>query len=152
METRKIVIEIAQGQQAEKPKVFQDETKEKNTLPLASSVVVNQAYKQVKGLVKNYATYSINKHFMLTENYIMQQKLDNALQIINRGVSFGTTLAGGFMLGGMAGAVVGTVGWVANEALAIHKRVEGQQRSLNQTNSQLLFSQTRAGLVDGGRQ
>lgn len=162
METRKIVIEIVSKgattpSQSQKiiEKVQKTETTETiETIKegtLVSSVVVNQAFNQVKGLVKNAAFYYMNKNFTLKENYLMQRNVDNALTSINKVASFGVSVAGGFALGNWAGAAVAAVGWSANEAFNIFKRQDQTMMGLNTTNIQTAFQQTRAGLSDGSR-
>jgi len=162
METRKIVIEIvskgaATPSQSQKiiEKVQNTETTETiETIKegtLVSSVVVNQAFNQVKGLVKNAAFYYMNKNFTLKENYLMQRNVDNALTSINKVVSFGVSVAGGFAVGNWAGAAVAAVGWTANEAFNIFKRQDQTMMGLNTTNIQTAFQQTRAGLNNGSR-
>lgn len=162
METRKIVIEIV-SKGATTPSKSQkiidkvqktDTTETIETVKegtLVSSVVVNQAFNQVKGLVKNAALYYMNKHFTLKENYLMQRNVDNALTSINKVVSFGTSVAGGFLLGNVAGAAVAAVGWVANEAFTAFKRQDQTMMGLNTTNIQTAFQRTRAGLSNGSR-
>lgn len=160
METRKIVIEIVSKDATTKSQKIIDKVQKTDTTEtietvkegtLVSSVVVNQAFNQVKGLVKNASLYYMNKHFTLKENYLMQRNVDNALTSINKVVSFGTTVAGGFALGNWVGAAVAAVGWAANEAFTIFKRQDQTMMGLNTTNIQTAFQQTRAGLSDGSR-
>lgn len=160
METRKIVIEIVSKDATTKSQKIIDKVQKTDTTEtietvkegtLVSSVVVNQAFNQVKGLVKNASLYYMNKHFTLKENYLMQRNVDNALTSINKVVSFGITVAGGFALGNVAGAAVAAVGWAANEAFTIFKRQDQTMMGLNTTNIQTAFQQTRAGLSDGSR-
>ena len=160
METRKIVIEIVSKEATTKSQKIIDKVQKTDTTEtietvkegtLVSSLVVNQAFTQVKGLVKNAALYYMNKNFTLKENYLMQRNVDNALTSINKVVSFGTSVAGGFLLGNVAGAAVAAVGWAANEAFTIFKRQDQAMMGLNTTNIQTAFQQTRAGLNDGSR-
>lgn len=160
METRKIVIEIVSKEATTKSQKIIDKVQKTDTTEtietvkegtLVSSLVVNQAFTQVKGLVKNAALYYMNKNFTLKENYLMQRNVDNALTSINKVVSFGTSVAGGFLLGNVAGAAVAAVGWAANEAFTSFKRQDQAMMGLNTTNIQTAFQQTRAGLSDGSR-
>lgn len=160
METRKIVIEIVSKDTSTKSQKIIDKVQKTDTTEtietvkegtLVSSLVVNQAFTQVKGLVKNAAFYYMNKNFTLKENYLMQRNVDNALTSINKVVSFGTSVVGGFLLGNVAGAAVAAVGWAANEAFTSFKRQDQTMMGLNTTNIQTAFQQTRAGLSDGSR-
>jgi len=160
METRKIVIEIVSKDATTKSQKIIDKVQKRETTEtietikegtLVSSLVVNQAFTQVKGLVKNAALYYMNKHFTLKENYLMQRNVDNALTTINKVASFGTSVAGGFLLGNVPGAAVAAVGWVANEAFTAFKRQDQTMMGLNTTNIQTAFQRTRAGLSDGSR-
>lgn len=160
METRKIVIEIVNKEATTKSQKIIDKVQKTDTSEtietvkegtLVSSVVVNQAFTQVKGLVKNAAFYYINKNFTLKENYLMQRNVDNALTSINKVASFGVSVAGGFLLGNIAGAAVAAVGWAANEAFTAFKRQDQAMMGLNTTNIQTSFQQTRAGLTNGSR-
>ena len=160
METRKIVIEIVSKEATTKSQKIIDKVQKRETTEtietikegtLVSSLVVNQAFTQVKGLVKNAALYYMNKHFTLKENYLMQRNVDNALTTINKVASFGTSVAGGFLLGSVPGAAVAAVGWVANEAFTVFKRQDQTMMGLNTTNIQTAFQRTRAGLSNGSR-
>ena len=160
METRKIVIEIVSKEATTKSQKIIDKVQKTETTEtietikegtLVSSLVVNQAFTQVKGLVKNAALYYMNKHFTLKENYLMQRNVDNALTTINKVASFGTSVAGGFLLGRGTGAAVAAVGWVANEAFTAFKRQDQTMMGLNTTNIQTAFQRTRAGLSNGSR-
>ena len=160
METRKIVIEIVSKEATTKSQKIigkVQNTESTETLEtvkegtLVSSVVVNQAFTQVKGLVKNAALYYTNKHFTLKENYIMQRNVDNALTTINKVASFGTSVVGGFLIGNVPGAVVAAVGWAANEAFTVFKQQDQAMMGLNTTNIQTAFQRTRAGLSNGSR-
>lgn len=157
-ETRKIVIEIVGKQDDQQSKGVAQKLSSPNTpatnrvgIDLASSVVVNQAYQHIKGVVKNTGMYHINKHFTLKENYLMEQQLNNALTGINKAVGFGTALVGGFMVGNVAGAVVAGVGWGINETVGAYKRYDQAALQLQTTATQLAFAQQRAGLSNESR-
>jgi len=112
---------------------------------------VNQAFTQVKGLVKNAALYYMNKHFTLKENYLMQRNVDNALTTINKVVSFWDIGCWWIHARNVPGAAVAAVGWVANEAFTVFKRQDQTMMGLNTTNIQTAYQRTRAGLSNGSR-
>lgn len=160
METRKIVIEIVSKEASTPSQKIIDKVQKTDTTQtietikdgtLISSLVVNQAFNQVKGLVKNAAFYYMNKNFTLKENYIRNRDVENALTSINKITSLGTSVAGGFLLGNVAGAAVAAAGWAANEAFTAFKRQDQAMMGLNTTNIQNAYQRTRAGLNDGGR-
>lgn len=165
-ETRKITIEITQSGEKGQDHVLDKlnnsgdtkATGKASSESLVSTILVNQAFNQVKGIVKNVATYSINKHFTLKENYLMQQALDNTINTISRVGSFALTMVGGAKLGsagGPWGAIIGgtiaSVGWGINEGFNIYKKLDQSQMALNQTNAEIVFSRTRAGLTNESR-
>ena len=155
-EVRKVVIEIV-GKQDDSKKTIgsklnpQTPATDRANVDLVSSVVVNQAYQQIKGVVKNTGMYHINKHFTLKENYLMEQQFNNALTGINKAVGFGTALVGGFMIGGVAGTIVAGVGWGVNEAVGVYKRYDQANLQLQTTATQLAFARQRAGLTNENR-
>lgn len=155
-DTKKVTIEIIGGEsQSTATSVMNVENKTEitnvthnitqKTNPLGM-VLANQAYEQAKSLVKSAATYYVNRHLALKENYMAEQQVQNIMTAINKGVGFATAVGGGMALGGLPGAVIATAGWVANETLSQVKRYDTAYRELNTNNINLAFARTRAGL------
>ena len=155
-DNRAIKIEILDSRGAgsptpNTPTVFNKDGKPTNTIvqntnPLGA-VLANQAFEQAKSLVKNATSFYVNRQLTLKENYIAERNLQNALNSINKGVGLVTAVAGGFALGNIGGAIVGGVGWAANEGLNQFKRYDTAYRELNTENINLAFNRTRAGLI-----
>ena len=140
----------------------EEEVKEKtqnNSMSLLASVVVNEAFQQTKKIVKNLATYSLNRYFNLTEDYMSEQTMNNVLTAINKTTSLFATTAGGavagFSAGGPVGAIiagsVALVGYSINDYIEKQKRWQTARLSQQNANYNREFSAVRAGLVDGSK-
>lgn len=110
------------------------------------AVLANQAYEQAKALAKNAVGFYINRQLTLKEDYMNERNLQNALTTINKGVGFATAIAGGFALGGLAGAIISSIGFIGNEGINQFKRYDTAYRELTTNNINLAFARTRAGL------
>ena len=164
MDEKKIVIEVKMKNEGGKnpvipsPSPVPDENpptatikSEDNSSNALTTILLHQFLTQAKNSIKNFATYEFGKYFQLSENYMAEQDMQNALTAINKVSSFATATVGGAILGGPVGAVIGGVGWAANEGFQMYQKAEQNQIQLNQTNYETAFSRTRAGLYDNGR-
>lgn len=162
-DTRKVIIEIVNaesgGQREETRPVVDRQVSSAAAQQAAPSVaeisivavLANQVYGQAKGLVKNATLYYVNRHLTLKEDYINERNLTNALTLINKGASFVTTVAGGAMVGNIAGAVIAAVGWGASQMLSEYQRFDTAHRNLSENKINLAFQRTRVGLSGEGR-
>lgn len=160
---RKIVIEVQlndKSQDAVSNVVDneKDETAKIEKNSLAKNVLVNQAFQIAKQNITKSVDIMINRGLTLREDYIGEQTYQNAKTVINKVTSFGTSIWGGAMLGSslgpvgtIAGAVIGAVGWGISEMIAQDERKFAYNSSLNASRYNMLFSQERAGLINGGR-
>lgn len=134
----------------------QEQTKKSNKT--LGAVVANQLWEQTKANVKNIATYSLNRYFNLTEDYISEQNVNNAITAINKTMSFGTAVIGGAIVGASFGPVgaaittiISTASWVINDAVEKTKRWQTARLSQENANYNREFSSVRAGLIDGSK-
>lgn len=156
-ELRKIVIEIkttdeeTQEQKlAVKPTDSSGKVKrtEKKSL---ESILLNQAYNQAKSLVSQSINSSLNRYYNMKEDYMRENAVNTFKTIVGKTSSFATTVAGGFALGNVAGAVISGTGWVVNEAINIDNTWKDTYAEINATNYNKTFTKQRLGLVDSGR-
>ena len=125
----------------------------------AKYALVLNAYNNAKSVIKNEAKYEIGKYFSLTENYAMQQDIDNALIAISKVAEFGSSILSGIVVGSaggvggaLVGAIVGAVADIAQNSVQIYQRFDQQNRQLATANVQSQFQAVRMGLIDGGRE
>mgnify|MGYP003517000119 FL=1 len=50
---------------------------QKQGVSALGSIVANEAFKQAKTIIKNLGTYSLNRYFNLTEDYLKRMKILN---------------------------------------------------------------------------
>lgn len=161
-DTRKIVIEIQGGSSSDKTenssKNLSDELnkifhpiKSIEKATVGKNVFLNQAYQQAKNLIIQTVETGLNKYFSLSEDYIGQNSYTQAKTIISKGSSLISSVAGGAMMGGAAGAIIGLTGWTINQTISYQARISGYYESLNATNYSLNNSRLRAGLSDNGK-
>lgn len=122
-----------------------------NPKGLVQSVFVNQAYGYAKSSVIKMVDYAWNKRLTLTENYKGQDFKSNAMTSISKVGSFATSVGAGFVLGGVAGGLIGLVGWSVNEIIGIYQQKDKIAMDLAGTNLQTNWGRTRAGLTTQGR-
>ena len=53
------------------------------------SIVANESFKQAKTIIKNIGTYSLNRYFNLTEDYLSEQTMQNVTTSIQQATSIG---------------------------------------------------------------
>lgn len=155
-EIREVVIKI-QGESSEKNRTPQDsnpneKTQETDGLGKATSVILNQAFNQLKNEFISEVNYEINKHFNLTDDYIGQRNVNVAKNVISRVASIGTSIYAGAKLGlgggpvGIAiGAVTALVISTAQLGVDIYQNYDQANINLRQQNAQLEFTRQRAG-------
>ena len=156
-----ITIRIKQGGDGTGETVISDKTgtilkdyadipnaKAKNTIAL---VVAKSAYEYTKQVVIDSAEYAINRQFQLTDDYIGKRNLSICLNILNRGIQLGSSIATGAMIGGVPGAIVAGVGNLAVQGVGVFKALDQQNIKIAQLNEQLSFTRERSGysLTDG---
>lgn len=114
--------------------------------------VIKKAYNQAKGIVIGEAKYQISKYFQLTDNYLGEQDLNVALNVIGKVWEVGLSIYAGIKIGkkyGPAGAIAATAiavgATVVNTAMQVAHNYEQERIQLNQMNAQLEFNRQRAG-------
>lgn len=161
---RKIVIEIVdktgQGndvtptpnpQPTPSPMPNADTKQTKKQESTLKSVIINQAIEQAKAHVKQAVDVSLSQYFRLSENYMAENTISNIETTINKAISFGSAIAGGFAAGNVVGATVAGAGWAITEAIGTFGRMSQYYAQRNQINMQTAFVAERAGLTDGNR-
>lgn len=104
-----------------------------------------KAYSGAKQITINEAKYQLNKYFRLTDNYLGQQNMNIALGIVNRVANFGLSVASGFMIGGIPGAIVTAGIDITKNILEIAHNYEQENINLQKMDNQLQFNRQRAG-------
>ena len=118
---------------------------------LGKSVLVNQAYSRAKSLVLDNGDWAINRYFNLREDYLNENTYLALKTTVTKVASAASTIATGYAVGGVAGAVIAGVAWTGNEAFTQVKRYNTYFTAVNESNISLEFGRTRAGLVNNGR-
>lgn len=109
-------------------------------------------------LIKNSISVTKNRYFNMSENYILENEIDNFMTIVGNTTSVAATALVGAKVGmgagpvGMAvGAGVGAAVGVAANLITYQSTKASYYSSLNATNMQTEWSAKRAGLWDEGR-
>ena len=155
-ETRKITIEIIDSEakpkteiqnKQEKNNTSDDKSSKKSTAlnNAGTMIVINQAYKQLRGSIISNADYLINRHFNLTDDYIGQRNYNITKNIISkvRGTALG--VVAGFTTGGPVGAAITAAMSIGLTAIDIAKNFDEQNIMLRQMDAQLEYTRQRAG-------
>lgn len=166
-ETRKITIEILNTQVEKKDEEASNQQEvndnkgklQKLLHPIKTvekaifgkNVFLNQAYQKSKELVVKTLNASANQYFSLSEDYFAETAYKNISTGIGKATSLGSTVVSGAIVGGVGGAIVSGVVWVAGEFIQNQATLSSYHQSLNAANYQSGFSRTRSGLVDNGR-
>lgn len=154
-DTRKIVVEIisTQGEgETTPPKPTDNDGKVKrNEKEQLKSVLLNQAYNQAKKLVVQSVNSTLSRYYNMKEDYMLENNVNAIKTIIGKTSSFATTVAGGAMIGGVAGGVIAGVGWLGSEAINVSNMWKDTYAQINATNYNKTFTKSRLGLIDGGR-
>lgn len=120
----------------------------------------NYALNQVMHDVRANVSLTTSRYFNMSENYLLEQDMNNFMGIagkINSGVS--TVFLGGKIghaiapgIGTAIGAGIGAVTWGAGQYIGYQAKLNSYYTSLNAVNYGIAFSKERAGgLYDGGR-
>ena len=164
-EARKIVIEIKSASEGEKsqlerhlkPKKSKEQIEAENREKSIHALQVN-AYQHTMGLIKTSINMSKNRYFNMTENYILENEVNNFMTVAGNTASVVNSAIIGAKMGvsaGPAGVVAGVVIGVgfnlANKAINYQNTLANYYSSLNATNMQTEWSAKRAGLWDEGR-
>lgn len=180
VDLRKVVIEIKQVNQdgtpnpAPSPDVQGDTYNITNTTnisyilhPVQSlqkatigrNVLVNQAFELAKSAITSAVSLSVSRYFTMKEDYMAETSLNNTMSALSKVASFGTSVAGGAVVGAQAGGAIGAgigaaiaaVGWGITEGINAVGAYNNQMKSLQTSVYQSGFMQARYGLVNGGR-
>ena len=118
---------------------------------------LNAATEAIK-FAKASANFAWSRYTTLQEDYIGEQFVNNVETTINKATGAINSVAQGAMTGsvfGTAGAVtgalIGAVSYAGGQYIQYQQRMSGYYRSLNSSNYQAEFSQTKLGLINNGR-
>lgn len=145
-----IVIRFVEGENktpGPQPVNKQEETREKDDSLLKEAVLISlvqRTARQIKGLVVSEANYQINKHFTLTDNYLGQQNLNIALNVINKVWNTGLSIYTGYKVAGVPGAVAAAGVSVLSIAQQIYHNYEQEKINISKMNAQLKFNRQRS--------
>lgn len=111
----------------------------------------NYAGRRAYSLLKQAVVSTANRYWSLTEDYLAQNTFNNTMNAVGETIGFGTTLAAGFKIGGVAGGAIAAVGYAGAKAISTVGEYSNIRQSINATNYNMQFQRTRMGLVDNGR-
>lgn len=153
-EIREVVIKI-KGEEGKKEVTTKtnEKTKKVDTMDALTSIVYNQAFSHLKSEFISELNYEINKHFVLTDDYVGQRKVTALKNIASRALSIGTSIVSGAKAGSMVlpgvgtavGAITMAVVSAINLGVDIYQNYDQANISLRQQNAQLDFTRERAG-------
>lgn len=119
-----------------------------------TTLLVNEAFQMAKRAVTQIASYEIGKSFNLNDDYVGQNAMNNALGLVNKGVSLATaTIAGAMMgsAGGPWGAIVGGTlafaGTLGSNLITAFQAADKQALSVLTTSAYQAFRYSRKGDV-----
>lgn len=119
-----------------------------------TTLLVNEAFQMAKRSVVQIAEYEIGKHFNLNDDYIGQTQFNNAIGLVNKGVSLATaTIAGGVLgsgagpLGAAIGAAIAFTGTLASNLITAGQAVDRQNLSVLTSSAYQAFRYSRKGDV-----
>lgn len=131
---------------ATKTTVEEKSTADDSTLETAVMVYcLKKSANAIKNITIEEVKYHLNMRFQLTDNYLAQQNMSIALNVVNKVVGTGMTIAAGFKVAGPAGAIVAAGIAVANTAIDIAHNYEQERLRLNKMNAELSWNRQRAG-------
>lgn len=124
----------------------------------AKAAVGKEFAKNVINTTELLVVNSINRYFVMSEDYKNQNYLNNVMSNINKVKSFG----GSMITGAIAGSAGGPIGAIAGAALGglasytkmkveYNNTLRSYKASLNATRVETSFRAERAGLYDGGK-
>lgn len=163
-EERRIIVEIvsrtennssnsnAGGDDPKELPGSQQNIKEKNeNYGNTAKVVGKMAWNNTKSFIGTTVSAVTNRYFSLSENYVAETDYNNFSAMINKGKSLVSTVAAGYLTGGVAGAAISAVAWGTNEFISYQNRMSGYYQALNATNYQTQFDRSRLGLTNEGK-
>lgn len=157
---REVVVRIVSESQGgsgrpeeEKPEGNEEQNKPKSIFS-ATTLLVNEAFQMAKRAVVQIASYEIGKSFTLNDDYIGQNAMNNALGLINKGVSLATATAAGAMMGsagGPWGAIIGGTlafaGTLGSNVITAFQAADRQALSVMTASAYQAFRYSRKGDV-----
>lgn len=156
VDTKKITIEIIGGGSGSEEnnedtvdkELNPKKTKKKKT---GAEIWLNMVAQRALSIFTSTVESSANRYFYMKEDYLGEQIYRNVKNNIGKVSGSIATIAAGAKIGGAPGAVIATVGVVANESLSMFNKYATLENQMNTLNYGMEFSKTRAGLVDNGR-
>lgn len=119
---------------------------------LKDSVIANRSFDAVQQNLSTAVSISLNRYFNMSENYQLQNALNNVKTAYSKAKGLASSVVSGAMAGGVVGAGIGLASWGLNEAIQYQARMGQYYSSLNEMNMNLNYSTTRiGGLVDNNR-
>ena len=115
-------------------------SKVKNAIGMITGAMVSTFVEQAK--------YQYNKYINLSENYLAENTVNVATNIIGAGTGIIGSALSGFYIAGPVGAVLGGSFYVLNKAIKMGEIQEQQQITLNTMNYNREYSAIRLGLID----
>lgn len=157
-DVREVKIKIEYEEKASSDtgtKVVDDSEKAKETKKdkdnLKKSVVLHEGLKVTASLLKQSVDNTHNRYFSMKENYMAENIYNITTSTINKAVSIGASIIGGYTIGHIPGAVIAGVGAVVGEVLSVQSMYSKYYSTLNASNMNVDFARTRAGLIDNNR-
>ena len=153
-EIREVVITIKGD--VEKSQAVETDSNQKvkktDNLGQVTSILLNQAFENVKNELISEVNYEINKHFNLTDDYIGQRKLNVAKNVVSRATGIIATIGASAKIGSVAGPVGTIVGAVVGTTIAgvqlgvdIYQNYDQANIHLRQMEAQLNYTRQRVG-------
>lgn len=114
------------------------------------NIIMNRAFSIAKDAVISVADYEITKYFSRRDDYINMRNYGIAKTMISNGISLGTTVIGGYVMGGggitgIAVAAVAAIGWGVARGVQVYQALDQQNFQLAQAGAQLSYERQRAG-------
>lgn len=154
-ELRKVVIEVittGDGDGITPPTPTENNGAVKRTEKKSlENILLNQAYSQAKNLVNQAVNSTLSRYYNMKEDYMFENNVNQVKTILSKTTSFATTVAGGFMVGNIPGAIIAGVGWIGSEGLSAINKMSDVYARINSSNYDKAFSRTRVGLTDNGK-
>jgi len=124
-----------------------------SALLIARSVYANQLVHTGMNMIKSEFNYQINRVGDTTGDYLLQDKINQALSVSSVVSSIGGSIAAGFATGGVIGASVGAVVSLSSLALRNSQAQRTYNYNLAKTNANAMFSSSQIGdiLNNGNR-
>ncbi len=118
---------------------------------LGKNVIVNQAYDGIKNALIQTVELNLNRYFTIKEDYLGENTYNNAKSAINKVASGWSAVAGGALVGGPIGAIVGGTTWLVGQISSNQSTMSSYYQGLNSSTMETSFARTRAGLTNNSR-